>query len=775
MATLVLTALGGFEARLSARPLPALPKKAQACLAYLALESTSVHSRAELAALLWGDTGDAQAHQSLRKALSSIRSALGDEAESILLAQEGSVALAAAQIDVDAIRFERLAAEGTPEAAARAAALYRGHLLHGFDLDEGPFNDWLLVTRERLRELALRTMSRLLAHQMAGGSFDPAAETANRILQLEPLHEPAHRALMQLYAAHGRRVDAVRQYRLCADALRRELNVTPDAETEALYRKIATAASTPAPLRSAERTASPEEPSHEPAQAIANVTSSREPAQARHSRRLTAAAAGAIAITVGALAMPWSREILTPRATGEPVSLAVLPLANVAADDSQDYLAEGLTEALIHDLAQIRALRVISRTSVMRYRNAHIPLGSIARELGADLVLEGSLQQSGDRVRITLQLVEAASDHHVWSRSFDTIADQLFDTQREIARRVAREVSVQVSPAEEARLAAKRRVDPEAYRSYLLGRHFWNRRTAEALRTAVGHLERAVEIDPEFAPAHAALAQAQVLLGDELYAVTGTREASLLAHASAARALALDPDLAEAHAARALALAQFDWDWRGAEEAFRLALDANPGSATTHQWYGWFLVARSRADEAIEAMERARNLDPLSLTVTVSTGHAYYFARRYDEAMAQYDAALELDPHYGGAHLGRGWVLERLGRLKEAREAYTLAARNAPGPSYEIAVARMEAALGDAAGARARLADLKARGVYVPAVLCAQLNFALKDLDAAFADLSRAVDERSSTLLYMLVNPSMDSIRSDPRWGALVRQVTPDS
>jgi len=234
---LSLGLLGSFEAQIGPLTLAALPKKAQALMAYLAIENDVPRSRTELATLLWGDTGDEQALQSLRKALSVIRQALDEDADAILVVQDGAIALERGAVTVDALEFERLARAGDPDSLRAAATMYRGHLLAGLDLDEGPFNEWLLSRRERLRELALTTLGRLLDFQTRTGADDAAIETGQRILALEPLHEAAHRALIQIFGRLGRRAAAARQYQVCVDALAQELGVTPDPSTTAAYRE----------------------------------------------------------------------------------------------------------------------------------------------------------------------------------------------------------------------------------------------------------------------------------------------------------------------------------------------------------------------------------------------------------------------------------------------------------------------------------------------------------------------------------------------------------
>ncbi len=497
-------------------------------------------------------------------------------------------------------------------------------------------------------------------------------------------------------------------------------------------------------------------------------------AQPRWSRMSLATTAG-LAVLVGMLiGIPWASREPQPASTNRSVTVAVLPLANMSKDPEQDYLADGVTEALIHDLAQIRALRVISRTSVMRFKNTTQPLGEIARQLGAGLIVEGSFQQSGDRVRITLQLIEAATDHHVLSRTFETTADRLFDTQRQIARQVAEEVTTELMPAERRRLAAQRNVDPGAYRSYLLGRHFWNLRGRDNLRVAEGHFKRAVEIDPSFARGYAALAETYVLLGDEAYGGMPMKEGSALTHEYAGRALALDPGLGEALAARAMARTQFDWDWDAAEQDFKTALGLAPQSATAHAWHGWLLVARGRFDEAIEAFERASLLDPLSLSSIASTGDAYLFAGRVDEAMSRFDATLKLDPDYAGAQFARASVMEHRGQYRDALAVYeSILAKGFNGRAWLAATGAM-AQLGDMAGAKARLAAMRKAGAPLSPMARAMAGFIVDDYDAAFAALNEAADAHSNGLLFMLCGPALNGLKNDPRFIALVNRVNPE-
>jgi TolB-like protein/DNA-binding winged helix-turn-helix (wHTH) protein/Tfp pilus assembly protein PilF len=490
------------------------------------------------------------------------------------------------------------------------------------------------------------------------------------------------------------------------------------------------------------------------------------------------AAITVLVVAIGAmLGWPAMRSAPEAPANRSAITVAVLPLSNLSKDVSQDFLADGVTEALIHDLAQVRSIRVISRTSVMRFKDTKTPLREIAGQLGASLILEGSYQQSADRVRVTLQLVEAATDHHVFSRTFETTTARLFDTQREIARQVANEVATELLPDERERLNARRLVNPEAYREYLLGRHFWNRRGRDNLRTAETHFKRAIEIDPLFAQGHAALAETYVLLGDSPIADMPQPEASRLTHAFARRALELDPALGEAYAAMGLARLQFDWDWEASERDFKRALELSPNWAMGWSWYGWVLLARGRFDEAINAYERARLIDPLSLTAVASSGDAYYFARRYDEAMDRYEETLKMDPGYIGAIVAKGRTLETLGRNKEAYEFYQNFLKTDFEPRIYIASIRLQADyLGDMAGAKVRLAEIRKgqKPSVMPVLFRVSEAFITNDYDAGFKALNDAIDERAISVVFLVIGPALDDFWGDPRLTAVIRRINPE-
>ena len=314
-------------------------------------------------------------------------------------------------------------------------------------------------------------------------------------------------------------------------------------------------------------------------------------------------------------------------------SLAVLPLESLSGDAAQDYFADGMTDELITDLGKISALRVISRTSVMPYKRVRKPLTTIARELGVDAVVEGTVLRSGDRVRITAQLIEASSDKHLWAQSYEGDLRDTLTLQNQVARAIAEQIRISLNPREEGALKNTKVVNPEAYVSYLKGRYFWNKRTAEGLTKAIEYFNEAIAKDPTYGQAYAGLADSYAVLGNSDFAVLSSRDAYTKAKAAATKALELDNSLGEAHTSLAFCLGHFEWRWDAAEEEYQQAIALNPGYPTAHQWYALQLSLLGRFDEAIAEMKKAESLDPLSLVISADVADVLFAARRYDESI----------------------------------------------------------------------------------------------------------------------------------------------
>jgi TolB-like protein/DNA-binding winged helix-turn-helix (wHTH) protein/Flp pilus assembly protein TadD len=453
-------------------------------------------------------------------------------------------------------------------------------------------------------------------------------------------------------------------------------------------------------------------------------------------------------------------------------SLAVLPLDNLSGDASQNYFADGMTDELITDLAQISALRVISRTSVMVYKGARKPLPQIARELNVDAVVEGTVLRSGNQVRITAQLIEASTDKHLWSQSYEGELRDTLALQQRVAGAIADQIRINLTPQEQAVLKSAKAINPEAYESYLKGRYFWNKRTADGLKVALAYFNEAVEEDPNYAQAYSGLADTYALLGDWQYAVMTPKEAFPKAKAAAIKALELDSALGEAHNSLAFVLDGFDWDLDSGGREFRRAIELSPGYATAHHWYAWHLSLLGRYDEAIAEMKKAENLDPLSLIINADLAELLVLAHSYDESVRQSRKTIEMDPNFALAHnqLAQAYLQEH--RYEEAvAEMQKAVQLSGDSPTCIANLARAYVASGKRSEALKLLSDLKKRSNsgYSNASEIAMIYASLGDLDQAMNWLERGYAERFNP--GVLLRPGFDPLRSDPRFQNLVHRV----
>jgi eukaryotic-like serine/threonine-protein kinase len=508
------------------------------------------------------------------------------------------------------------------------------------------------------------------------------------------------------------------------------------------------------------------------AMASASAPAIAEPVPQSRGRRARWIALGVLAAAIAAVVVVRSLTSRRERtaASGEAIrSLAVLPLENLSRDPEQEYFADGMTEALISNLARIRALRVISRTSVMRFKGTRKSLPEIGRELNVDGIIEGSVLRSGDRVRITAQLVAASSDAHLWAQDYERDARDVLSLQGEVARAIAKEIRVAVSPQEQAQLAKSHPVDPEAHRLYLLGRYWWNKRNPEGFQKALEYFDQAVAKDPGFAAAYAGLSDTYTNMG--FYHVLRPREAFPKARAAAVKALELDDSLAEAHASLGNIDLNYDRNWAAAEKSFQTSIQLNPGYPSAHQWYSLLLSAQGRLDEAAAEIRRAQELDPLSLIIDQNIGLQLYYARRYDDAIQQYRRILEMDP---GFRITRLMLLYAYAELGMFREAIAEGKKASAGDlQNRAALAYVHARAGDRAQAFRLLEDLTASyGLDdIPPQSIAIVYTGLGEKDEAFAWLNKAYDERTPFALFLKPSPYYDPLRSDPRFAELLRRV----
>jgi TolB-like protein/DNA-binding winged helix-turn-helix (wHTH) protein/Flp pilus assembly protein TadD len=480
----------------------------------------------------------------------------------------------------------------------------------------------------------------------------------------------------------------------------------------------------------------------------------------------------ALILTLPVLVVLLLRLRNRPPATSTIRSIAVLPLENLSGDATQDYFADGMTDQLITDLAQISALRVISRTSAMAYKGARKPLPEIARQLNVDAVVEGTVLRSGEQVRITAQLIQASTDTHLWADTYDGNLRDTLVLQEKVAQAIADRIRIELTPGEQAGLRRFKVVDPQAYEDYLEGRYFWNKRTGDGLKKAIEYFNQAIAKDPTYAPAYSGLADSYALAGDWQYAVMTTKEALPKAKAAAMKAIELDNTLSEAHASLAFCLEGFDWDSETAESEFRRAIELSPGYATAHHWYAWHLALIGRKSDALSEMRKAQSLDPLSLIINADLAELLLIEGSPTEAIEQSKKTIEMDSSFALAHnqLGQAYLREHMfpEAISELQKAVHLSGGS---PTCMANLARAFAESGKRAEATALLNELKARssGGYPYATELASVYTALGDKTAAMASLEKGYEERFNP--GVLLRPAFDPLRSDPVFQDFERRI----
>jgi len=438
-------------------------------------------------------------------------------------------------------------------------------------------------------------------------------------------------------------------------------------------------------------------------------------------------------------------------------ALAVIPLENLSGDPEQEYFADGITDALITDMAQMSSVRITSRTSVIRYKGTKKSIKDIGRELNVDAVVEGTVTHSGSRVRITAQLIQVSTDMHLWAEAYERDASEILALQDEVATDIARRISILVRPLDQAQ-----QVDPEAYGFYLKGRYFFYQYTSQGWQQSTENFKRAIEIDPAFAPAYAGLADVYLVAG--AYGSMPNREALIRGKAAAEKALQLDDNLASAHYALATAYTWYDWDWAKAEREFHRAIELNPNDALGRNWYGGYLSLRGRHDEAIDEHERARELDPFSLIINANLARSFYWARRYDEAIVQARKTLQLDPHFSVALFWLEGALRHKNLVKEA-----VALRQAVStPERAQAIGQTFKTAGFQALMRESGEAFKKGGALVEAARCyAQIG----EKSEALALLEDCYERRCTSVVTIKAEPDFDVLQGEVRFQSLLRKL----
>jgi len=524
---------------------------------------------------------------------------------------------------------------------------------------------------------------------------------------------------------------------------------------------------------SAEEPAAPgqEAPGQEAPAAPAAPAATAVPRSPRHWRTMIVATV--IVVAAGAGILAWRRQHL---AAAEIRSIAVLPMVNLSGEASQEYFADGITDALTTNLAKIGALRVVSRTSAMHFKASRDPLPEIARQLGVEAVVEGSVVREGDRVRITAQLIDARADRHLWAETYDRQIGDALLVQSELAEAIAHAVAATIAPAERRRLLRRQALDPEAQEAYLRARFFWNQRPIEGFDKCIRYYEQAIAKEPGYAPAYAGLAAANAAF----FNPNPRRERVAQAKAAAKKALELDPENSEALAVRAVVEFFYDWDFAAAERDFQASLAVEPNNAQTLHWLAITLAARGQGDAAIAAAERALALDPLSPQQNAGTAWIHELAHRYDTGLPRCRRALELDPRYALASSICAEILDAQGLAEEAFAQELVSRRIEGAPAEELDRERLAYSAQGAAVYRRRQYEARkiaAQGSdpsdhsdHEKAALAAAAA-KLGENDEAFSRLESMIDQKSLWALFVGVDPAFERLRTDARFPRLLDRI----
>lgn len=455
-------------------------------------------------------------------------------------------------------------------------------------------------------------------------------------------------------------------------------------------------------------------------------------------------------------------------------SLVVLPFENLSGDKDQQYFTDGMTDELIAHLAKIRSLRVISRTSSMEYKDTHKPLSQIARDLKVDAVVEGTVLRSGDRVRITAELVQVATDRHLWAETYESQLGDVLGLQSRVASAIVNEIRVNLTPEEQKRLSSSRSVSSESYENYLKGRYYWNKRSQEGLTKAIDYFQLAIEKDPNYALAYAGLADCYSIIGSAIVGTVPSQEVAPKAKAAAMKALQLDDTLAEAQTSLATVRFNYDWDWAGAADGFRRSIALNPSYATAYQRYSLYLMAMGRMTESLAQMTRARELEPVSISMNFSLGWRLYMARKYDEAIEQLQNTLDMDPNFALPRMVLGQAYEQKNAYPKAvAELQQAVAISRDSPQMVSALGHTYGASGNRSEAEKVLAHLmeQTKKEYVSPFYVALVYAGMGENDKAIDWLEKAYSDRSNAIVFSKVDPQLDPLRSHPRFQSLLQRL----
>ncbi|HET9746528.1 MAG TPA: tetratricopeptide repeat protein [Chitinophagaceae bacterium] len=485
----------------------------------------------------------------------------------------------------------------------------------------------------------------------------------------------------------------------------------------------------------------------------------------RSVRLITLLAGGVIIMLVIALLL------LLPKKSVSIDSIAVLPLENLSGDSTQEYFVSGMHETLISELSKISALKVISRTSTIQYKNTNVALRQIARELGVRALLEGSVIREGDSVRISVKLFDGQTDKNIWSETFDRELQNILALYSEVAKKIAGQIKITVTPKDEARLVSAPLVNTKAYEHYLFGRHYWNRRTIQSYKQAIDSYKKALELDTSYAPAYAALADTYIVLGEQ--GGMQQQEARTLAKELIDKALQINPNLAEAHASNGEWKLNYEWNWIEAESEFKKAIELNPGFAIAYQWYGRMLGFISRFNEALAQLAKAKELDPLSPIIVAYTSQVYLYAKRYKEGDEILKHALRLHPDHPLILHNIGELYIAQGRYAEAIPPLKKSAEESASTHYKAMLALAYARANQRQEATKILNELlnKSYPQTISEFNLACIYLALGNKEEALKQLEFGYERRDVWIKELKAWPWLDELQNEPRYKDLIRKL----
>ena len=739
-------AIEGPDGPLAGRP---AQRRRLALLALLAMSRTSRLPREKLIAYLWPERDADAGRRLLSDAVYVLNRALGADT----LSGVGDEIRLNERLTCDARLFEA-AADQDPEAAVHS---YTGAFLDGFYVDGSEeFEAWSSRERERLATLFTRSLETVAAAREERGEGAGALEAWRRLAAEDPFNSRVAVRLAEALDRRGDRAGALQIAQSHVAFVRKELGLHAPAELRDLISRL----QAPPP------DVPPAQPPASPAPALSTtLPPAHEDVAASRQRRpalwLSVASAAIVALIV------WTAPWRSAGSANGLRSVAVMPFQDVGVEHPGQYLVEGIADELTTRLGRSTGLKVAARTSAFALKDRQMDARAIGRALGVDALIEGSVRQANDHVRIGVRLVNTKDGYQIWSDSWDRPLADLPSLQEEIAQGVLRILDGTSALAE----GATAPTPAAAYHLYLQGRYLWHQRTRESLARAAESFERATLLAPDYAAAFSGLADAYAVMGFYDYLPPG--DAFPRARVAAQRALALDPRLAQAHASLAYVALYYDWNWGEAEASFRRAIELNPSYSVAHQWYANYLTARARFDEAVASMRRAQDLDPLSMIASAALGWVHFFRRDYDAAAEQCRRTLELNPQFALAHVWAGWAGDAAGRYPEAVEHLTKAVDLSPdNAAARASLARAQALAGDPASARAALARLQrdAHG-YLPAYELAKLHLALGERRETLRWLLRAEADRSHSLVFLGVDPHWDPLRGDLQFQQLQARI----